>query len=247
MKTKRQIVSEHWEMFVRETPEQLFFISVAMDVVMNPPADLPHCARIIIPIAEPGRNGGPQGEESERLWQMEDALCAVLHDCDIPNCVLAGRMTYAGWRELVFLHDDWDAFRPPVGGWMQQHPDYAIDVDESEGPGFCNDYLRPTLADQFFILDNRVIRNLVEQGSNPELPHDLEYFFRGEPAALAQLREQLGTRGYRTGDASQPGELLMVKTLPLHLPLVVQESLANHELASTLGADMDGWGAAVVN
>jgi Regulator of ribonuclease activity B len=84
---------------------------------------------------------------------------------------------------------------------------------------------------------------------NPLHPRVLEFVFLGSSEVLAAVARALRARGYTPLAEASPdnGEtLVMVKRLPLELEAISAESEANDELASSLGAHFDGWGAAVV-
>jgi len=243
-----QVVFDSWDTYSAESADGPIFVSFDVEAAERALSDtLPHCARVIIPIHEPNDNGGPVSPESETLYEMEDELTAALVDHGV-ECRLVGRLTCAGVRELVFQLDDWEAFRPPVGMWMGGHPEYEIDVSEHEGWDFFNDCVRPTQETMLYMADRRVIRGLVEAGSNPAKKHSLEFFFRGPPDGLRKLARKLEEHGYvRRGAADfEAGELAMVLRMQLDEGAICEESRANASLAGKLGVEYTGWGAAVV-
>jgi len=248
MTAPEPIVFEPWDSYVAQRDDLLLFISFDDGLTEGElPGDLPWCARIIICVREPNENGGPVSPESERLWDMEDELCSLLRDHRVA-CRLIGRLTYDGYREIVFQLRDWESFRPPVGSWMSRHGDYEMEVSEHEGWDFFDTCLRPTVEDRLFIADRSVVDALVESGSDPAKEHGLEYAFRGNEAGLRQLAKALGERGYKptNGLDFSAGQIVMIKHLPLELFRIVDESLANHRAAEETGVELDGWGAAVV-
>jgi regulator of RNase E activity RraB len=243
-----KVIFDPWGTYVAETEEGPLFISFDDGATREDlSASLPHCARVIVPIQNPHESGMPVSPESERLYQMEDQLCALLSE-DGVECRLVGRLTHAGVRELVFQLADWDAFRPPVGYWMTQHPEYELDVSEHEGWEFFNEIIRPSLEDRLMMADRRVVDGLIEAGSDPQKPHVMDHAFRGPGDALRKLADALASRGYRPQDTLDfdSGLIVLVKEMTLDLGSIVEESIANHRLAAEHGAEYDGWGAAVV-
>lgn len=240
-----QVVFDEWNAYVAERDDLLMFISFDVGATRSTrPSNLAWCARIMIPIREPGPAGGPGDEERDVLWQMEDALVAMLQKAGV-RCRLVGRMTYDGLREIVFQVHDWESFRPPVGAWMGAFADYEIDVSEHEGWEFFDDHISPRLEDQLFMADRSVIDRLIESGSDPEKEHALEYAFRGPAAALERLGLALRERGYVSVD-EQDDLIVLATRLPLDLRRVVAESIGNHRLAEEYGVECDGWGALIV-
>jgi hypothetical protein len=243
-----RVVYDAWDTYVAETETGPAFVSFDAEAAGR---DLSHtltnCARIILTIRRPNANGGPVSPEGERLYELEDELCAMLAG-DGVSCRLVGRLTHDGVRELVFQLDDWDEFRPPVGAWMVEHSEYEIDVSEREGWAFFNDCVRPSPEAALQMADRRVIRGLIEAGTKPGKPHALEFFFAGKPDGLRKLAGKLGEYGYTAKDpaAAADGRLCLILRMPLDEAKIGEESRANHELATSLGIKYTGWGAAVV-
>src|SRR5262249_11688704 len=119
-------------------------------------ASLPYCARVIIPIKAPQSNGGPTRDEANVLWALEDQLTALLSRHSV-SCLMLGRLTHAGVRELVFQLRDWETFRPPVGKWMMQHKGLNIDVSEHDGWKFFFEFVWPSPESWILISDRRVV------------------------------------------------------------------------------------------
>ena len=96
--------------------------------------------------------------------------------------------------------------------------------------------------------DRRVVRGLLEAGSNPDKKHALEFVFNGPPGGLRQLARALEEEGY--APLGKPdfaeGQIVMVRKMRLDEEAILEESEANRKLAKKLGVDYDGWGAAVV-
>ena len=248
MTAEPQIVFDEWDAYVTEVGDVTMFVSFDDAVTRgNPPAQLQYCARVMIPIHWPNDAGGPVSPEAELLWQMEDELVEFLRENRV-NCRLVGRLTYDGLREIVFQLQDWDSFRPPVGHWMMQHEDYEIDVSEHDGWEFFDEYIRPTVADRISMADFSVIQALIEDGSDPEKEHTLDYAFGGDSQALKVVAEALQQRGYQPNGPLdfESGQIELAKRLVLDHALIVDESLANFQLAEEAGVEFLGWGAAIV-
>jgi regulator of RNase E activity RraB len=244
-----QVVFDKWDNYISHSENKPIFISFDVDAAeQDLTGTLTHCARVMIPIHRPNKNGGPVAPESDLLYQLEDELCAGLVKHRVA-CRLVGRLTFDGIRQLVFQLDDWEAFRPPVGLWLMAHEEYAIDVSEEEGWDFFNDCIRPTPDVWLYLADQSVIQGLLDAGSNPEKEHALEFVFLGTEPALRQVARALQARGYRhLGPADFAKEqIVMVKKMLLDREAVFAESQSNSELAGEHSVSYDGWGAAVVH
>lgn len=246
--SQQQVVHDHWDVYLQGTDKGPAFISFDVQAAKEDlTATLTHCARVIIPIKEPNENGGPVEPEGSRLYDLEDELCGLLTAEGIA-CRLVGRLTHCGTRQLIFQLDDWEKFRPAVNFWMSRVVDYDIDMAEHAGWEFFDNCIRPTPEIWLYLADQSVVRGLIEAGSDPDKDHELEFVFKGAPAALQKLLPQMLARGYTPGGAIDfaSGEIVMVKLMPLDEADISDESLANRELAQECGADYAGWGAAVV-
>lgn len=243
-----RIVFDEWDTYFAERDGVAMCISFDDQLTQGkPPSDLKLCARILIPIQSPGNSGGPTSPESELLYDMEDELCAMLKRHKA-QCRLAARLTYGPWRELVFQVKNWGSFRAPVGLWIMKHPQYAIDVSEHRGWTFFNDFVRPTPEDRMAMADRRVIDALIESGSNPKRKHVLDFAFEGGADALKKIVLALSKRGFKA--LSPPdfasGTVEIALKTPLDLAAISKETLHAEQLATKLGAEFLGWGAAIV-
>lgn len=138
------VAEDHWENYVGKHNANPVFVSYDKTAGQKELFQrLVYCARIMIPVHAPNRNGGPSEPESGRLWNMEDKLCESLVKQHV-DCRLVGRLTYQGIRELVFQLSDWEYFRPVVGNWMLLNQDYEIEVSEHEGWEFVRGSVWPS-------------------------------------------------------------------------------------------------------
>lgn len=247
MSDKYQIVFDEWGTYVSEDEEQMVFVSYDEGATREDrPVDLHECIRVVIQM-HLTEDEQLSPEENTRLYEMEEELCELLQQEKV-YCRLTGRLTYEDTREIVFQVGDSDAFRDVVADWQQEHDDYNIRGASHDGWSFFDEVLSPDDADRVFMADQSVIETLIENGSDPEKEHSLEYVFVGEPDALEGIATVLLARGYQWLDepdyASE--QIVMCKTMPLDLGTVVAESLANHQLANDCGGECDGWGCAIV-
>lgn len=234
-----------WESYPYQTENGLVVASFHTGADKVEKGQYPYCARVQIAIKEPNSNGGPRQEEAEVLWTMEDRLVESLDAAETP-CLLVGRLTHGGRRELVFQVADYGPFRPPVGRWMQTHRDYDTDVSEHDGWDFFFQSVWPSYTSWLMILDRRVIDKLVQAGSDPAKPHSLEFAFRGKVDQLAILQRKLESRNYTLLALSpEDSQLVMAVSMRLELQSIFRESLAHRDECAKLGLDYDGWGASV--
>lgn len=245
-----RVVHDAWNIYVAQTERGPLFVSFDEEAARDDlTGTLRHCARVAVRIHHPNPNGGPVPPESDRLNVLEDSLCAALESAGIA-CRLVARLTHQGIREWVFQLQDREAFLPVIEAWKGECPDYhPVKVLEHEGWEYFDACIRPDEATWRWLADQRTVEQLVEAGSDPRREHALEFVFFGSGETLEAVARALRERGYTPLAEASPdkGEtLVMVKRLPLDLETISAESEANDELASSLGARFDGWGAAVV-
>jgi hypothetical protein len=178
---------------------------------------------------------------------MEDRLVELLDASNVP-CLLLGRLTHGGTRELAFQVADFASFRPPVGCWIREHSDYDTDVSEHDGWKFFFDSVWPDETSWDLIFDRRVVDNLVKSGSNPSKTHSLEFVFRGNQSGLKQMQTALAAKGYTlVGLSGEESRLMMARCMALDVGEIFKETLSHRENCRHFGIEYDGWGALIVS
>lgn len=240
------VCPEHdWESYYYNTDSGPVVVGFHTESNKVEQGQYPFCARVLITIKAPNPNGGPSNEEAQVLWGMEDRLVELLNARNVP-CLLLGRLTHNGIRELVFQVADYSPFRPPVGHWMKEHAAYKTDVSEHDGWSFFFESVWPNATSWMLIFDRRVVDSLVTAGSDPSKPHSLEFVFRGAADGLQQMQAALAARGYSLLELSlAESRLVMAYTLPLDVGAIFRESLSHREECQRLHLEYDGWGASV--
>ncbi len=240
------VCPEHdWESYSYSTDDGPVIVGFHTGSNKVEQSQYPFCARVLITIKEPNHYGGPTGDEAQVLWDMEDRLVELLNAENVP-CLLLGRLTHSGTRELVFQVADYKPFRPPVGLWIGEHEDYETDVSEHDGWDFFFESVWPSENSWMLISDRRVVDNLVEAGSDRAKPHSLEFVFRGNPDGLKQMQAVLTSKDYSLLDLSTAeSRLVMARSMPLDVGAIFRESLSHREECQRLNIEYEGWGASV--
>jgi regulator of RNase E activity RraB len=237
--------THNWEAYSYNTDNGLVVVGFHTDSTKVDQSKYPYCARVQISIKAANQHGGPSREEAQVLWDMEDRLVEAL-DAAGTECLLLGRLTHSGLRELVFQVADYVPFRPPVGRWMQAHASYETDVSEHDGWDFFFESVWPSENSWHLIFDRRVVDNLIKNGSDPAKPHSLEFVFRGNIEGLRRAQTDLTAKGYRLLEfPKEDARLIMAKSMPLDLSGIYSESMAHRNLCEQYGIEYDGWGASV--
>lgn len=246
-KNSMNVCPDHnWESYSYNTDSGPVIVGFHTDSNKIEQSKYPLCARVLITIKAPNLNGGPSQHEAQVLWDMEDRLVELLNAENAP-CLLLGRLTHSGTRELVFQVADYTPFRPPVGRWIREHGDYETNVSEHDGWDFFFASVWPSATSWALIFDRRVVDNLVQAGSDPSKPHSLEFVFRGNIGGLEQMYTALTAKGYSLLEASASEfRLVMARSMPLDVGAIFRESLSHREECQRLNIEYDGWGASVV-
>jgi regulator of RNase E activity RraB len=242
-----KVVHDHWDAYPISTDDGPMFVLFDVEATQQDlTAALPFCARVIVPIKEPNEQGGPIGDERQRLDDMEDDLCTALA-LDKVDCRMVGRLTFQGIREIVFQLRDYETFRPTVGRWMLEQTDYEIDVSEHDGWDFFRDCICPSRESWAWIADRNVIDHLLESGADPLAPHRLDFVFVGAAPGLRQVAETLQQSDYTPLSELDftTGTIVLCKSLPLDLHTIFEHSLTHLQLADSCGVEYDGWGTTV--
>lgn len=204
------------------------------------PATHATCVRFIVfvPHEEVGPSGLPSPRANEVLGQIEDRVVGALSTPDR----LVGVMTYGGMRDFVLQSDAPAELRARLSSVSTP---FRTETRESEGWDFFDRKIRPDEYGWHCVRNLELFEQLRCAGSRIEQPHELDHTFLGPEPALATLRRELEADRFRcTGEGE--GHLVLTKTMPLEPEAVSRLTVALSRFAQDLGAQYDGWGAAVV-
>jgi len=246
-KKKVQVIGQSWEVYAYTYNEdQVAIISFDLELAQEEThKGYSQCRRVLF-FFDPSRiyeNGMPVEEDLELHKQIEDDLTGLLTRKGI-DCQFVGRMTYGGLREYVFQVEDSRGFDALVPGWLKTVTAFRSEVRQKEGWDFFDEKVCPDRSGWQQIFDRRVVEGLIEAGSNPELPHDLEHCFVGPVDRLQNIAQKLGEHGFK--QVSFEGDTLVLSYQQVLDPVDISEltsSLA--EIAEGAGVSYDGWGAMV--
>jgi regulator of RNase E activity RraB len=216
----------------------------------SPHTGHPNGIRVIlfIPQGRVGRDGQPaSAAEMESLLARQRRLVEQLTAAAV-RCRFVGSMLYGGMFDLVFQADprDTERLKALVAGWSKTVAPYRVEVRESAGWEFFDSRVRPSPEHAQQIADRRVIESLIEAGSDPTQPHQLDHRIVGPADVLRRIARDLEANGFTR--ARFPGDsVLLINTVaPLHLFEIWNTTGRLVGYCAKCGARYDGWGAAVV-
>jgi regulator of RNase E activity RraB len=203
--------------------------------------------RVIVHIPLVGRvmeNGLPVREELIKLERFEDGVLQTLEKRD-RDCLLVGRMTYGGMRELIFQVADVPGFKKSAAEFKNLAGDYEIEFREEPGWRFFDQKVCPKPVFWQQINDRAVIGRLIESGSDPEIPHLLEHVILGDEDKLQKIRDELVKNGF-VEVSLRSGCLVLGRDSKLNVDDVFSVTGRLFGYCEAMGVVYDGWGAAVV-
>jgi hypothetical protein len=207
---------------------------------------LPHCRRVIVRLP-PQRclpTGLPRGELLEPLERLEHSLDEALTGAGL-ECLQVGRMLYHGLCEFVYQVEGPQAFEGVVDVWQSRHPGWTFDRRASDGWSFFDEKVRPDPWRWRLVADGKVVAQLLRAGSDPHQPHVLEHHIRGPAPVLQAITQELNQHGFE-GIATGGETLTLLQTMPLDVDQISRTTVSLASYCRDLGAEYDGWGAAVV-
>jgi regulator of RNase E activity RraB len=164
------------------------------------------------------------------------------------RCRFVGSMLYGGMFDLVFQVEAQESgrFKTAVAEWAGTALPCRVEVKQSSGWDFFDAKVRPSPAHAQQIADRRVIQGLIDAGSDPAIPHQLDHRIEGPPEVLRQIARDLEANGFVRARFPAEDVLLINTESPLDLMEIWDTTGRLVGYCANCGARYDGWGAAVV-
>ncbi|MCB9742521.1 MAG: DUF695 domain-containing protein [Alphaproteobacteria bacterium] len=212
--------------------------------------DRPTLLSVRIPLLEPREDGLTTGEEAEALNEVEDKLAAALERSDQAQAV--GRLTTNGYREVFFYGVAGEGLREAIGEAIEG-TDYKPLFRAAPEPdwGTLFQFLAPDEKSYRWIMDRRVVDQLVSHGDDPRQPRPVDHYatFADEASRDAFLHAARG-QGFEAEAGAVTEDGVHGVHLVMHHPVMLGQlhPITTHlaELARAHGGDYDGWGSPIV-
>lgn len=241
-----------WDFYFCHIEDQPASIRVDLGLARHAPLEgLNILIGVRLPLLNPDEYGLVPREEFDAVSAVEDALESGLSG---GGARYAGCVTTGGMREF-FLYGggdtDWEV---RAAECLAAFPGYACDVRLGEDAewGLYFNVLYPSREDMSIIMNNRVRRQLDEQGDIQERPREIDHFLyfpsREAAEAAAQKAREGGFSVPENGITENEGErsvwgLRLTRVDPV---VDINEITAGLlEMAQELDGDYDGWGCSV--
>jgi hypothetical protein len=242
---KMVVVGNQWDSYTTYINNKISFISFDVECDQDSiRSQFTDEALVRFKIKSPNGNGGPTGSESQELWDIEDNLIKCLEDNGI-KCRFVGRLTRNGIRDFIIELVDKDKFSNVLDSCLKDN-NYNPTLNFDKSWDLFDDVIWPDEDNWTFIYDDRVVRGLINSGSNPEKYHSLEYVFIGQAKELNQIENELKKRKYVKIQKTSKNEIVMAIKLKLDTELIFNETKKNKMLSEKYKCVCDGWGAEVV-
>lgn len=249
-----QEIPEAWETYPAyvDGKPAMFFLNMGL-VQAAPVAEAPALYLVKVQMKDPGPNGVGTGDEGEAFMPIEDALCGA---ATAAGYYFAGRVRSDGHWELGFygkpdleISDVLDEVGPQIAG-------LEIMVGGGEDPewGFLLEYLAPDRERWQWIMDHRVVRQLMEAGDDIEKPRTVDHalHFKTEPA-LDAFVAAAGNEGFKESQRSEdkdnggerPWMVEVQREDAVEVNNIHDAVMYLTELAEAEDGEYDGWGCPV--
>lgn len=249
-----QEIPESWESypaFVDGNPA-MFFLNMGL-IQVAPIADAPALYLAKIQMTDPGPNGVGTTAEAEAFNPIGDAICEAAASAGYH---FAGRVRCDGHWELGFYGaagGDFPAVLDAVGPQLSA---LSIMVGGGDDPqwGFLLEYLAPDRERWQWILDHRVVDQLIEAGDDPSKPRpvdhtahfpnveSLNHFVR---AAEGLGFKETQRREDSTRDDGLPWTLEVQRNDTVDVDTIHDVVMGLIELVEEHNGDYDGWACPV--
>lgn len=228
--------------------------SVALDRSLRPKVPMPgrpHLLWVKVQLRSPKPDGLSDRAELQALSGIEDQLRSQLRAAC--RAVQAGRITTAGRREFYFYGADDQGFRDAVSTAMQGFSGYTFDMGSKADPEWRQylDALYPAGEDFQRMSNMDVLDALLDAGDTlrpvREVRHWLYFGNAADRQAFAGKAKGLGYQiGPETeGPQDRPYGLVIARDQSVTPDQIDNAVIELYRLAKEVGAEYDGWEAAV--
>ena len=209
--------------------------------------------KLNIVLTDPTSEGLSSKAESEKLFQLEDALTDGLGKK--LGAVYAGRTTISGEREFYYYFANSDSASEVVDGIMAQFPDYEFLTGLTSDPEWSEykDFLYPGPEELRPIVNRRVIKNLSGQGDTLTASRKVDHWIYFEDKdSRDDFEKEVTKKGFKTGSRDYKAEYEQPYSIMIYREDVPDEKTMNRvtsllvELADDNDGVYDGWGTIVV-
>lgn len=244
-----------WDIYPCRIEENPAIIGLDLDLRRFAPLkEMPHAIYISVYLNDPREDGFPQGEEFNKLGEIEDALVHTLKSK--LDAQFVGRTISNGVRDFYFyaggtlLHDKF------IADVMISFPDYRYDygVKEDKTWELYFDYLFPDMHEFQRIQNRRVLRTLQQHGDLSEIERPIDHWiYFKQDTERERFREHIEKEKFtvtevhtKEGAQEYPLVLQICRTDKADEETIDRVVMELWILAQECNAYYDGWETVIV-
>ena len=168
---------EEWDFYFSNVNDKLgsLFVDLGLRTIA-PMADKPNIVWVSIKMNNPREDGLSSQEESEMIWNIEDAI--VKEITSNHNSIFVGRLTSAGYRDLYFYFGDTASYDKTVIDVMTAFTEYKFNFGTKEDKNWSNyfDFLYPSPEQHRCMMNKRVVMQLEKGGDKLTEPREVAHW-----------------------------------------------------------------------
>lgn len=245
--------TEEWDFYFSNVNDKL--ASIYVDLGLNkiaPAKNKPNLLWITIHMNNPRKDGLSSSEESDKLFEIEDAIVDKLKSSF--NLIYCGRITSDGDRDLYFYVDDTALCGKLIYEQMRQFPKYTFEYGTKSDKSWkvYFDVLYPTPEQYQRITNRRVVDNLEKYGDKLIKEREVSHWLYFKSANnrekfLSNIKEEGFKIINKDLDKSLelPFRLVIKRVDKVDLDSVNDYAIHLWKLAKEVGGEYDGWETSV--
>ncbi|MCB9794293.1 MAG: DUF695 domain-containing protein [Alphaproteobacteria bacterium] len=244
-------MSQQWDFYFCRVDGQVASILIDLGL-LNQGVDesKPTLLSVRLPLLDAREDGLTTQEEAEALNVVEDRLATALEQS--AEAVAVGRLTTAGYRELFFYGASAAGLREAIGAAIEG-TGYRPVFRSAEEPDWSTlfDFLAPDDDSFRWILDRRVLDQLVSHGDDPRQPRPVDHYaYFADAASREAFLHEVRGMGFEAEAGAETEAGLLGAHMVMHHPVLLGRvhpiTSALVQLAKRHGGDYDGWGSPIV-
>ncbi|RPI90708.1 MAG: DUF695 domain-containing protein [Planctomycetaceae bacterium] len=248
-------MAEDWDFYVAPVDDHLASIFVDLSLVESAPeATRTRLLRVAVPLKAPRDDGLSDDDETDALYEVEDALFASV--ARGLGARYVGRVTNQGRREFFYYASSAEGLDAALQLVRPRFPAYEFtwqDQDDRDWSLYL-DLLYPSDLDLQTIQNRRVVETLAESGDDLTEPRNVDHwaYFPSEHAR-EQFVSQLDGQGFtvKLSEVEEPDAefrygVHLIRRDRVDLDTIDALAIDLYLRASTCGGEYDGWEAPAV-
>ncbi|KAA3437885.1 DUF695 domain-containing protein [Rufibacter hautae] len=239
-----------WEVYLCQIESRPAFIGLDLNLSsVAPLEEQDKVVEVTVPLLSVREDGFPEDTEWEALGEIEDLLADIFETG--LEAVFVGKTLNGGFRKFYFYAREVLMVEHYLTEVAEKFPQYSFEAETWEDPEWETylEFLFPEPGDFQKIQNLKVLRNLEENGDNPEVIRQVvHYLYFPNEASREKYWQEIAAKGYaKEEERFEPDLAETPYKLRISLASKTQEEpihdmvLYLWSLAQEYGAEYDGW------